>query len=76
MGVIDTRDGHELVNVVYQSMHLNRIILRLEMSSPFKKLHWEDRENFIMSAIRAIGSFLIHEERLWKLSDSWSKGIN
>jgi hypothetical protein len=27
-------------------------------------LHREDREEFVMSAIRAFGSFLIHEERL------------
>jgi hypothetical protein len=63
-GIINTRDGHDLVNVVFQSRHLNRIIAGLEMSSPFKDLHQEDREDFIMSAIRAIGNFLIHEERL------------
>jgi hypothetical protein len=63
-GVIDTRDGRDLVNVVYQSMHLNRIIIGLEMSGLFRELHGEDRENFITSAIQAIGSFLIHEERL------------
>jgi hypothetical protein len=34
-------------------------------------LHLEDKENFITNAIRAIGSFLIHEEKLWKLNDSW-----
>jgi hypothetical protein len=27
-GVIDTRDGRDLVNVVFQSRHLNRIIAR------------------------------------------------
>jgi hypothetical protein len=63
-GVIDTRDGHDLVNVVFQSRHLNRIMARLEMSSPFRDLHREDREDFVMSAIWAIGNFLIHEERL------------
>ncbi len=63
-GVIDTRDGHDLVNVVFQSRHLNRIIARLEMSSPFRDLHREDKEDFVVSAIRAIGNFLIHEERL------------
>jgi hypothetical protein len=63
-GVIDTRDGHDLVNVVFQSRHLNRIITRLEMSGPFRDLHRKDRENFIMSSNRAIGNFLIHEERL------------
>jgi len=63
-GVIDTRDGHDLVNVVFQSRHLNRIIARLEMFGPFRHLHQEDREDFVMSAIRAIGNFLIHEERL------------
>jgi hypothetical protein len=30
----------------------------------FKKLHKKDRDNFITNAIRAIGNFLIHEERL------------
>jgi hypothetical protein len=35
-GVIDTRDGHDLVNVVFQSRHLNRIMARLEMSGPFR----------------------------------------
>jgi hypothetical protein len=49
-GVIDIRDGHDLVNVVFQSKHLNRIIVGLEMFGPFKDLHREDRENFIMSA--------------------------
>ncbi|CAM6038178.1 unnamed protein product [Sphagnum compactum] len=63
-GVIDTRDGRDLVNVVFQSRHLNRIIAGLEVSSPFRDLHREDRENFITNAIRAIGNFLIHEERL------------
>jgi len=38
-GVIDTRDGHDLVNVVFQSKHLNRIMARLEMSGPFRDLH-------------------------------------
>jgi len=58
------RDGCDLVNVIFQSRHLNRIIVRLEMSSPFRNLHQENRDNFITSAIRAIRSFLIHEERL------------
>jgi hypothetical protein len=63
-GVIDTRDDHDLVNVIFQSRHLNRIMAGLEMSGPFKDLHREDREDFVVSAIRAIGNFLIHEERL------------
>jgi hypothetical protein len=63
-GVIDTHDGHDLINVVYQSKHLNRIIVGLEISGPFRELHQEDKKNFIMIAIRAIGSFLIHDERL------------
>jgi hypothetical protein len=63
-GVIDTYDGHNLVNVVFQSKHLNRIMARLEMSSPFRDLHREDMEDFVVSTIRAIGNFLIHEERL------------
>ncbi len=63
-GVINTRDGHDLVNVVFQSRHLNRIIAGLEMSSPFRDLHREDREDFVMNAIRVIGNFLIHEEWL------------
>jgi len=53
-GVIDTCDGRDLVNVVFQSRHLNRIIAGLEMSCPFRDLHQEDRGNFITSAIRAI----------------------
>ncbi len=63
-GVIDTCDGHDLVNVVFQSRHLNRIIAGLEMSCPFRDLHREDREDFVMSVIRAIKNFLIHDERL------------
>jgi hypothetical protein len=63
-GVIDTRDGHDIVNVVFQSRHLNRIMAGLEMSGPFRDLHREDREDFVVSAIRAIRNFLIHEERL------------
>jgi len=63
-GVINTRDGHDLVNVIFQSRHLNRMIAGLEMSGPFRNLHQEDKEIFIMSANRAIGNFLIHEERL------------
>jgi hypothetical protein len=62
-GVIDTRDDHDFVNVVFQSMHLNRIMTGLEMSSPFRDLHREDKVDFVVSAIRAIGNFLIHEER-------------
>jgi hypothetical protein len=63
-GIIDTRDGHDLVNVVFQSRHLNRMIAGLEMFGPFINVHQKDRENFIMSANRAIGNFLIHKERL------------
>ncbi len=63
-GVIDTRDGHDLVNVVFQSRHLNRVMAGLEMFDPFKDLHQEDREDFVVSAIQAIGNFLIHKERL------------
>jgi hypothetical protein len=37
--VIGTCDGHDLVNVIFQSMHLNRIIVGLEMSGPFRNLH-------------------------------------
>ncbi len=63
-GVIDIRDGHDIVNVVFQSKHLNRIMVRLEMSGPFRDLHREDREDFVVNAIQAIRNFLIHEERL------------
>jgi hypothetical protein len=42
-GVIDTCDGHDLVNVVFQSRHVNKIMVGLEMSGPFKNLHREDR---------------------------------
>jgi uncharacterized protein YkvS len=62
--VIDIRDGCDLVNVVFQSMHLNSIIVGLEMSNLFKNLHLENRKNFITNAVRAIGNFFIHEERL------------
>jgi hypothetical protein len=63
-GVIDTRDGHDLVNVVFQSKHLNMIIVGLEMSGPFRDLHRKNRENIITSVIPTIRNFLIHEERL------------
>ncbi len=63
-GVIDTRDGHDLVNVVFQSRHLNKIMAGLEMSGPFRELHREDREAFVVDAIQALKNFLIHEERL------------
>ncbi len=36
----------------------------LEMSGPFRDLHREDREDFVMNATQAIRNFLIHEERL------------
>jgi hypothetical protein len=45
-GIIDTCDGHDLVNVVFQSKHLNMIIIGLEMFGPFKKLHRKD--NFLL----------------------------
>jgi hypothetical protein len=38
-GVIDTCDGHDLINVVCQSRHLNKIIAGLEMFGPFRDLH-------------------------------------
>jgi hypothetical protein len=63
-GIIDTRDGHDLVNVVFQSKHLNRIMAGLEMSDPFRDFPRENREDFVMSAIQAIGNFLIHKKRL------------
>ncbi len=50
-GVIDTRDGHDIVNVVFQSRHLNRVMIGLEMSGPFRDLHREDREDFVVNAI-------------------------
>ncbi len=37
-GVINTRDGHDFMNVIFQSNHLNRMIARLEMFNPFKDL--------------------------------------
>ncbi|CAM6071395.1 unnamed protein product [Sphagnum tenellum] len=63
-GVIDTRDDRDIVNVVFQSRHLNRVMAGLEMSGPFRDLHREDREDFVVNATRAIRNFLIHEERL------------
>jgi hypothetical protein len=63
-GIIDTHDGRDLVNVVFQSKHLNRIIPGLEMFGPLRDLHRKDRENFITNAIWTIRNFLIHEERL------------
>jgi hypothetical protein len=63
-GIIDTSDGHDFVNVVFQSRHLNRIIAGLEMSGPFRDLHRKDRMNFVMSAIRAISNSLFIKERL------------
>jgi hypothetical protein len=50
-GIIDICDGYDLVNVVFQSRHLNRIITGLEMFHPFKNLHLEDKEHFIMNVI-------------------------
>jgi hypothetical protein len=38
-GIIDSCDGRDLVNVVFQYRHLNKIIVGLEMFSPFKNLH-------------------------------------
>ncbi len=69
--IIDICDDCDLINVIFQSGHLNKIIARLEMFGPFKNLHWKNSENFITNAIWAIGSFLIHVEKLWKVSDSW-----
>jgi hypothetical protein len=74
-GVIDTRDDRDIVNVVFQSRHLNRVMAGLEMSGPFRDLHREDREDFVVNATRAIRIFLIHEERLSKLSYSWLKRL-
>jgi hypothetical protein len=37
--VFSTYDGHDLINVVFQCMHLNRIIIGLKMFGPFKELH-------------------------------------
>ncbi len=62
--IVDIHDRHELVDVIFQSIHLNRIIAGLEMFGPFRDLHRKGSDNFITNAIRAIGNFLIHEERL------------
>jgi hypothetical protein len=40
------------------------------MFGPFINLHQKNKEIFIKSVIRTIKNFLIHEEKLWKLSDS------
>jgi hypothetical protein len=37
--VIDTCDGCDFINVVFQSRHLNMIIIGLKLFSPFKYLH-------------------------------------
>jgi hypothetical protein len=37
-GVIDTCDGHNFANVVFQSKHLNKIIVGLEMFGFFRDL--------------------------------------
>jgi hypothetical protein len=47
----------DIINVVFQSKHLNRIIAGLEMFSPFKYLHQKNKENFITSVIRPLGVF-------------------
>jgi hypothetical protein len=39
------------------------------MSNLFRDLHQKE-EDFITSAIRAIGNFFIHEERMEKQSDN------
>ncbi len=36
--VIDTFDDYDIVNVVFQFKHLNKIIARLEMFGPFLKV--------------------------------------
>jgi len=69
-GVSDTHDGRDFVHVIFQFKHLNKIIIGLEMFGLFRELHWEDKKNFITNAIWAIGSFLIHEKRFWKLNDN------
>jgi hypothetical protein len=35
-GIIDTRDGCDLVNVISQFRNLNRIIAELKMFGPFR----------------------------------------
>jgi hypothetical protein len=37
--IIDICDDCDLINVIFQSGHLNKIIARLEMFGPFKNLH-------------------------------------
>ncbi len=49
--VIDIHDGPDLINVVFQFKHLNRIIVGLEMYGLFRDLYREDMENFIIGAI-------------------------
>jgi len=38
-GDIGIHDGRDFINVVFQSKHLNKIIARLKLSSPFKNIH-------------------------------------
>jgi hypothetical protein len=45
----------DIVNVIFQSKNLNRIIAWLEMSSSFRYLHQEDKNNFFTNVIWAIG---------------------
>ncbi len=45
-GNINVHDGHDLLNIVFQSKHLNTIITGLKMCSPFKDLHREDIREF------------------------------
>jgi hypothetical protein len=35
-GIINTRDGRDFVNIIFQSRHLNRIITQLKLFGPFK----------------------------------------
>jgi hypothetical protein len=62
--VFNIRDGHDIMNVVFQCKHLNRIIISLQMSGFLKELHWKYEDNFIMSAIQTIGMFLFNGETM------------
>jgi len=57
-GVIDIHDGCDFVNVVFQYMHLKRIIAGLEMSGLFKELHQNVKFFLLQVQFEPLGVFL------------------
>jgi hypothetical protein len=66
-GIIHRYNACDIVLPIFQNGHMCRIDATLKIVSSFKERHHEDKVNFVSRPLLAIGSFLIHAIRGFKV---------